>query len=254
MRRKKILLAAACCWWIIVLAITYWIEKKLFGDVFVCGAVTILIDSAIIAIVFLTGGFAEERTKPVLPPWVLWILDILLAAAISYIVVEHVFLNGKWGNLLLLAEGTAFLLIIVWTQLYKKIHSCEPSETKTVFLLGALFLIGLFLTIQISGIRTVSSMRTMLEEEGYTRIIYKGEQSYHLLSVLYGDEPELELSDPSSEHPDGDLREMNTGLYLYSGRKNAKEYALFVSPVTGRMIAALPLESHPAYEGVLHGN
>lgn len=253
MKNKKIILAAAACWWLIVLAVMYWIENRLFGGVFECASVNLLVCSVVLAIVRFIEGPPDEWSKPVLPPFVMNIFYGIIVFSISYIMLKMVFKEGKWGLLLLIPEWFVFLLFIVLINLYKKRYGYEPSDAQMVFLLGLLLLLGLFITIQFSGICTVASMQTMLEENGYTQTVYKGEQSYLLLNALHGDAPAPGLAD-SGESAEKDPREIHTGLYLYSGWKEQVEYALFVSPVTGRIMAELPLEEYPAYEMILHGN
>lgn len=252
--RAKAFQAAAGCWWLIVLIVMYWIEKRLFGGIFACGAVKLMIYSAAVAVVRMIEGPPDEWTKPILPPFVIWIFNGILIFGLSYGLLYSFLKNGKWHLLLLIPEWFSFLLIIVLILLYKKRYGRQPSSALMLFGLGMLMLLGIFLTIQLSGVRTVASMQSDLEEHGYSQIAYKGEQSYLLLDALYGDTPKLRLSDSFREEPERDLREFNTGLYLYSGWKDKKEYALFASPVTGRMIAELPLETYSAYESVLHGN
>lgn len=243
MRKNTAVAIAAWCWWLIVLAVMYRIEH-MFGGVFPCGAVRIALVSAALAITRILLGPQDEWSKPVLPPSVVWVMDGIIVFSISYVLLNGFFTEGKWGLLLFIPEWFAFLLGFALVLLYKKRYGHEPSAEKFLFLLGMMLLSGLFLTIHISGVRTVADVQAVLEENGYERIDYKKEQSYQLLKVLRGDAPKL--------RPEASLSETNTGLYLYSGWKDSEEYALLASPVTGRIIAELPLEAYPSYSGFLH--
>lgn len=242
-RKKIITTVAAWCWWLVVLAVMYRIEK-MFGGVLKCEAVKFALLSAALAITRILLGPPDEWSKPILPSPVMWVLDGIIVFSMSYVLLNGFFKDGKWELLLFIPEWFVFLLIFAMVLLYKKRYGHEPSTEQFLFFLGLMLLLGLSLTIHISGVRTVTAVQAVLEENGYSRTGYKGEQSYQLLKSLYGDAPKLQPAASSSE--------INTGLYLYSGWKDNVEYALLASPVTGRIIAELPLEAYPAYAEILH--
>lgn len=243
--------AAAFLWWMAVLAVVLWVEKR-FGNVFSSGAGTLIVYSLIMAVIRILSGPMEERSNPVLPPFVRWILGSIIVISISAFMVKSLFFAGKWELLFYFPQWISLLLLTLFLLLYKKKYGHEPPTALSLLGTGFLILISLLLTIQISDIRSVSSMQETLEGEGYTQLDYSGSHDYRILDILCGDDPDLQLPDSFSEHPDGDLREIRTDLYLYSARKDGREFAVLASPVTGRVIAELPLEQYPAYREILH--
>lgn len=226
-KKRKILWTVAPICWVAALAVTYWVEHTLYGEVIETGTFTYLGVSIGMAI-----GQCLRAAKVVEP--IAEAKRRKTNIVLTIFVVAFIIAMFYFGRVVVATQFICVVLVAYWMD-YEAQQDVDKISlgAVTLFLASLMLVVGTFAGPKIMGLTSAKQAEKIVAEQGYEDVEYLGR-----LQGRWAYRDAVDKSFYTAEMSE-------EWLYMLEAKENGKPYRFLVDPKGGEILLAASKREEP---------